>query len=95
MIQNLDNTEKWEDKVGHTKKLGISKLVSPHLFISCPISLHSPSIHYNVYPFENFTLPPLIKFWVFGVLNLFTFMGVNETINNNQEDSKHKICFKY
>jgi len=22
-------------------------------------------------------------------------MGINETINNNQEDSKQKICFKY
>jgi len=22
-------------------------------------------------------------------------MGINETINNNQEDSKQQICFKY
>jgi len=73
----------------HTKKLGISKLASPHLFISRPISLHSPSIHYNFYPFENFTLSPFDKILVFGILNLFTFMGINETINNNQEDSKH------
>jgi len=37
----------------------------------------------------------LIKCLVFGILNLFTFMGINENINNNQEDSKQKICFKY
>jgi len=29
------------------------------------------------------------------MLNLFTFLGINETINNNQEDSKQRICFKY
>jgi len=23
------------------------------------------------------------------------FMGINDTINNNQEDSKHQISFKY
>jgi len=37
----------------------------------------------------------LIKCLVFGILNLLTIMVINETINNNQEDPKQKICFKY
>jgi len=32
MIKKICNTEKWEDKAGHTLKLGNSKLVSPPLF---------------------------------------------------------------
>jgi len=36
-----------------------------------------------------------MKCLVFGILNLFTFTGINETIHNNQEDSKQKNCFKY
>jgi len=45
-----------------TQKLGNSKLASPPFFLfSRPFFLHSPSIHYNVYPFENFTLSPFDK----------------------------------
>ena len=28
-------------------------------------------------------------------VHIHVFLGIHETINNNQEDSKQKICFKY
>jgi len=37
MIQNFENTERWEDKAGNTKKLGKSKLASlPLLYFHPP-----------------------------------------------------------
>ena len=101
MIYNFENTEGCEDKgLATQKKLGNSKLVgiAPTSLFPCPISLYSPSINYNVYPFESFTLPPLRKCLVVVILNLFTFMcfmEIYETINNNQEDSKHYVCFNF
>jgi len=48
-------------------------------------------------PFENFPLPPLKKCLLVGILNWFGhfFMGIHQTINNNQEDLKHQICLKF
>ena len=59
---------------------------------------HFPAFTINTLqplPFWKFHTFPLIKCLVFGILNLFTLMRINETINNNQEDSKQQICFKY
>jgi len=60
--------------------------------ISLPISLHSPSTNYKVYPFESFTLFLFDK--MLGNLypkcvHVYVFMGIHETINNNQENLKH------
>jgi len=65
---------------------------------SRPISLHSPSINYTVYPFESFTLSPFEKMlgsWYPEFVHIHVFVGIHETKNNNQEDSKHQICFKF
>ena len=78
-----------------TQKLSNSILASPSLYFHAPF----PCIHHQYTttftPLKVSYFPPLIKCLVFGILNLFTFMGINETINNNEEDSKQKICFKY
>jgi len=46
------------------------------------------------FPFESLTLSPLKKCLVVGILNWFShvFMGIYETINNNQE-VKTQILF--
>ena len=59
MIHNFEITESWEDKAGNTWKLSNSILASPPLYFHAPF--HSPSIHYNVYPFKSFTLFPFDK----------------------------------
>jgi len=50
--------------------------IAPTSSFSRPISLHSPSINYKVYSVESFTLSPLKKCLVVGILNLFTFMSL-------------------
>ena len=57
----------------HNSKVIAIGIAATSLF-SCPISTHSSSINYKVYPFESFTLPPLKKCLVVGILNLFTFI---------------------
>jgi len=95
MIHNFEITESWEDKAGNTLKLSISILASPPLYFHAPF----PCIHHQhtttFTPLKVSHFPPLIKCLVFGILNLFTFLGINKTINNNQEDLKQKNCFKY
>jgi len=83
MIHNFENTESWEDKAGNTQKLGNSKLggFDP-----------TPSINYNVYPFESFTLSPFEKMlgsWYPEFVHNHVFMGIHGNINNNHEDSKY------
>ena len=68
MIHNFKNTESWES----WQHVGIA-LTS---LVSRPISLHSPSINYKVYPFESFTPSPFEKCLVVGILNLSTFMSL-------------------
>jgi len=63
-----------------------------------PFSLRSLSINYTVYPFESFTLSPFEKMlgsWYPEFVYIHVFMGIHETKNNNQEDSKHQSCFKF
>ena len=99
MIQNFENTERLEDKAGNTWKLGNPKLASPPTSLfSCPISLHSPSINYKLYLFESFTLShfdKMIGTWHPEFVHIHVFMGIHETINNNQEDLKHLICLNF
>jgi len=55
-----------------------------------PFSLHSPSINYTVCPFENFSLSPFEKMlgsW-YPEFHIHVFVGIHETIKNNQEDLK-------
>jgi len=69
-----------------------------HFFFSRPISLNSPLIIYKVCLFESFTLSPFDKMlgsWHPEFVHTRVFMGKNETLNNNQEDFKHQICFKF
>ena len=33
--------------------------------------------------------------WYPEFVHIHVFVGIHETINNNQEDSKHQICFKF
>jgi len=66
--------------------------------LSRPFSLHSPSINYTVCPFEGSTLSSFEKMlgsWYPEFVHIHVFMGIHETIKNNQEDLKHYICFKY
>ena len=46
----------WHYVKGKQKYIGIASTL-----FSRSISLHSPSIHYNVYPFKRFTLSPFDK----------------------------------
>jgi len=85
MIHNFENTESWEDKAGNTSKLGNSKLASPH-FIFAP--------HFSVFTIHKLQSLPLWKFhlwkmlgsWYPEFVHIHVFMGVHESINNNQED---------
>jgi len=82
-------------KVGTTrlathKSQAITSWHHSHSLFSLPISLHSPSINYNVYPFESFTLSPFEKMLGSGYpefVHIHVFMGIHETVNNNQEDN--------
>ena len=69
MIHNFKNIESWEDKARNIQKLGNSKLVGFD---------PTPSMNYNVYPFESFTLPSLRKCLVVGILNLVTILSLWE-----------------
>ena len=93
MIHNFENTESWEHMATNTLKLGNSKLASPPSSLaSRPISLHLPSINYKVYPFESFTPSPFEKMlcsWYPDFVHIRIFVGIHETIKNNQEDLKH------
>ena len=60
------------------KSWGIASWHRLHFLFPRPISLHSPSINYKIYPVESFTLPPLIKCLVVGKLNLITFKSLWE-----------------
>jgi len=65
---------------------------------SRPVSLHSPSINYKVHPFESFTPSPFEKMfgsWYSEFIHIYVFVGIHETIQNNQEHLKHSICFKF
>jgi len=58
--------------------------------LPCPISLYSPSIKYNVHPLESFTLSLFDKMlgsWYPEFVHIHVFMGILETINNNQEEN--------
>jgi len=46
--------------------------------ISLPISLHSPSTNYKVYPLKVSHFSSLIKCLVVCILNVFTFMSLWE-----------------
>jgi len=66
--------------------------ISPTSLGSRPISLHSPSINYKVYPFESFTPSPFEKMlgnWFPEFVHIHVSVGIHETIKNNQEDLKH------
>jgi len=92
MIQKFENTEVWEDKAGNI----LASWHRPTYLFSPPISLHSPSTNYKVYPFESLTLSPfekMLRSWYPEFVHIHVFMGIHETINN-QEDLKHEICFK-
>jgi len=57
-----------------------------------PISPHSPSINYKVYPFESFTPSPFEKMLNIcypEFAHIHVFVGIHETIKNNQEYLKH------
>jgi len=59
---------------------------------SRPISLHSPSINYKVYPLESFTpslFEKMLGSWYPEFFHIHDSVGIHETINNNQEDLKH------
>jgi len=57
--------------------------IAPTSLFSRPISLHSPSINYKVYPFENFTPSPFEKMldsWYPELVHIHVFVGIHETI---------------
>jgi len=82
MIQNLENTESWEDKAGKHKSYSQWQVgIAPISSFSRPISLHSTSIIYNVYPFESFTLSPFEKMlgsWYPEFVHIHVFIVIHE-----------------
>jgi len=65
--------------------------IGPNSSFWRPISLHSPSINYKVFPFERFTFSPFDKMlgsWYPKFVHVRVFVGIHEIINNNQEDLK-------
>jgi len=97
MVQNFENTERWEQGWQHIKvrqwQVGIASIL-----FSRPISLYSPSTNYKVYPLESFTLYPFDKMlvsWYRQFVLIHVVTGIHETINNNHEDLKHYISLKF
>jgi len=93
MIHKYENTESWEDKTGNTWKLGNSKLAStPLLYFHDPFLCIHHQWTTKFESSESFTPSPFEKMvgsWYPEFVHIHAFMGIHETINNNQEDLKH------
>ena len=92
LIHNFENTESWEDKAETHKRQAIASWHRPHLFIFAP--------HFSAFTINKLQRLPLSKFltlplremfasWYYQFVHIHVFMGIHETINNNQEDLKH------
>jgi len=81
VIHNVENTKSWEDNAGNTQKLGNSNLASPPLlyFRALFLCIHHQQTT-NFTPLKVSHLPPLKKCLVVGILNLFTFMSLWESM---------------
>jgi len=76
----------------HIKVRQYQVVITSTFLFSHPISLHSPSINYDVYLYESATLSPFDKMlgiWYPEFVHVHVFMGIHETINKNQENLKH------
>ena len=73
-------------------------LASPPL-----LYFHTPFSAFTIYKLQNL---PLWKFhtspfekifvrWYREFVHIYAFMGIHETINNNQEDLKKYVCVKF
>jgi len=63
--------------------------IAPTSLVSRPISLHSPSITTKITPSKVSRLPPFEKMlgsWFPELFHIHVFVGIYETIINNQED---------
>ena len=97
--KSVHDTQLWKHwKLGrqgwqHIKVSQFQVGIAPTSLLLRPITQHSPSINFQIYPFESFTLPFLKKYLVVGILNLFKFVAlwVSMKLNNKQEDSKHYL----
>jgi len=95
----MHNFEKlsWKDKAGNTS-WPIASWHRPRFII---FALHFSAFPINqtktFIPFESCTTP-LKKCLVVNILifvHIHVFMGIYETTNNNKEDFKQQICFKF
>jgi len=69
------------------------------MLFSRPVSLHSPSINYKIYPFESFTPSPFEKVlgsWYPEFVHIRVFVGIHEIIKKTTkkiENTKFVLNF--